>query len=61
MDNATYDELNLTPVNNDETYSRLRRTHNKIRPSDEGQRKGNFNQNTTEKKHQAIQKSPLQC
>ena len=27
MDNATYDELHLTPVNDDDTYSRLRTTH----------------------------------
>ena len=47
MDNATYDELNLIPISNDETYSRLRMTHNKVRPSEEGQRKADIHQNTT--------------
>ena len=35
MDNATYDGLSVTPISNDETYSRLRTTHNKARPSDD--------------------------
>ena len=46
MDNATYDELDLTPISNDETYSRLRMTH-KIRPNEVGQRKADIHQNTT--------------
>ena len=46
MDNATYDELNLTPISSDETYSRLRMTHNKIRPSEEGQKKVVIDQST---------------
>ena len=45
MDNAMYDELNLTPISSDETYSRLRMTH-KIRPSEEGQRKPDIDQST---------------
>ena len=47
MEKATYDELNLTPISNDETYSRLRRTHNEIRPSDDLTRRADINQNTT--------------
>ena len=47
MERATYDELNLTPISNDETYSRLRRTHiNKVRPSENCQRKADINQNS---------------
>ena len=46
MEKATYNELNLTPISNDETYSRLRRTHNKVRPSKNRQRKADFDQNT---------------
>ena len=38
MDNATYDELNLTPITTDETYSRLRTNETKIKPSYELQR-----------------------
>ena len=33
MDNATYDEVDLTPISTDETYSRLRATETKIKPS----------------------------
>ena len=47
MDNTTYDELNLTPMDSDATYSRLRMTHNKVGPSDEHQRRADINQNTT--------------
>ena len=47
MDNATYDELNLPPVSNDETYSRLRRTKDEVRPSDDLTRRADINQNTT--------------
>ena len=47
MDNATYDELNLTPISNDETYSRLRMTHNKVMQNKEGQRKAGIHQNTS--------------
>ena len=47
MEKATYDELNLTPISNNETYSRLRRTHNKVRPSDDLTRRADINQNTT--------------
>ena len=39
MDNATYDELSLTPINTDETYSRLRTTEAKIKPNYELQRR----------------------
>ena len=35
MDNATYDGLSVIPISNDETYSRLRTTHNKVRPNDD--------------------------
>ena len=35
MDNGTYDELSLTPVSSDATYSRLRTTQTKIKPNDE--------------------------
>ena len=45
MDNATYDELSVTPISSDETYSRLR-THNKIRPSEESQRKADIDQSS---------------
>ena len=47
MDNATYDELNLTPISNDETYSRLRRTQDEVRPSDDLTRRADIDQNTT--------------
>jgi dynein heavy chain len=33
MDNATYDEVDLTPISTDETYSRLRATETKSKPS----------------------------
>jgi hypothetical protein len=32
MDNATYDEVDLTPISTDETYSRLRATETKSKP-----------------------------
>jgi hypothetical protein len=32
MDNATYDEVDLTPISTDETYSRLRATEAKSKP-----------------------------
>ena len=47
MDNATYDELSVTPISSDETYSRLRMTHNKVRPIDDLTRRADINQNTT--------------
>ena len=46
MDNATYDELNLSPVSSDETYSSLRRTQDEVRPSDDLTRRTDINQNT---------------
>ena len=45
--NATYNELSVTPISNDQTYSRLRMTHNKVRPSDDLTRRADINQNTT--------------
>ena len=47
MDNATYDGLSMTPMSSDETYSRLRMTHNKVRPSDDLKSRADINQNTT--------------
>ena len=44
--NATYNELSVTPISGDETYSRLRMTQNKVRPSDDLTRRGDINQNT---------------
>ena len=38
MDNAKYDEVDLTPISTDETYSRLRATETKINPSYELQK-----------------------
>ena len=35
MDNTTYDELSLTPISSDATYSRLRTTQIKIKPNNE--------------------------
>ena len=48
MDNATYDELSVTPINNDETYSRLRATQTKVRPkfNDNLTRRADIDQNT---------------
>ena len=46
MDNMY--ELNLTPVSNEETYSRLRRTLDEIRPSDDLTRRADIDQNTTQ-------------
>ena len=47
MDNGTYEGLDLTPVNTDETYSRLRatQTNNKLRY--EPQRRANIDESTT--------------
>ena len=47
MDNITYDELNLTFINTDETYSRLRTTQTKINPSYELQRRVSTDQTAT--------------
>ena len=38
MDNATYDEVDLTPISTDETYSRLRATETKIKQTYESQK-----------------------
>ena len=46
MDNATYDEVNLTPANTDETYSRLRTTQNQIKQNYELQRTADIDQST---------------
>ena len=46
MDNATYDGVNLTPINTDETYSRLRTVETKIKPSYELQRRPDIDQST---------------
>ena len=48
MDNATYDELTLTPINTDETYSRLRITQTKTEPSYELQQRDDINQSAIE-------------
>ena len=47
MDSAMYDELNLTPISSDETYSRLRTTQTKIKPNDELQRRADIDQSAT--------------
>ena len=47
MDNATYDGLSVTPINNDETYSRLRMTQTKVRPSDDITKRADIDQSTT--------------
>ena len=47
MDNATYDELSVTPISSDATYSRLRMTHNNVRPSDDLTRRADINQYIT--------------
>jgi hypothetical protein len=47
MENAVYDELTLTPIDSDETYSKLRMTHTKVRPSDDLTRRADIDQNTT--------------
>ena len=47
MDNATYDGVNLTPLNTDETYSRLRTTETKIQPRYEPQRRADIDQSIT--------------
>ena len=44
MDNVTYDALNLTPTNTDETYSRLRKTQTKTEPSYEFQQRADIGQ-----------------
>ena len=46
MDNATYDEINLPPINTDETYSRLGETETKIKPSYELQKRSDIDQST---------------
>ena len=46
MDNATYDGVNLTPINTDEMYSRLRTTETKIKPSYELQGRADIDQST---------------
>ena len=56
MDNATYDELSVTPISSDQTYSRLRTTHNKVRPSDDLTRRADINQNTTKEVKQTSTK-----
>ena len=58
MDNATYDELSVTPMTSDETYSRLRMTHNKVRPSDDLTKRRDINQNTTKGVIQTSTKEP---
>jgi hypothetical protein len=49
MDNGTYEGLDLTPINTDETYSRLRTTQTNNKPSYEPQRRANIesDENTT--------------
>lgn len=44
MDNVTYNDLSLTPINTDETYSRLRATETKIEPSYGHQRRADIAQ-----------------
>ena len=44
MDNATYDGVNLTLLNTDETYSRLRTTQTKIQLRYEPQRRADVDQ-----------------
>ena len=46
MDNTTYDELNLIPINSDATYSRLRTTQTKIKPNDDLERRADIDQST---------------
>ena len=46
MDNATYDEVSLTPLNTDETYSRLRTTQTNIKPRYEQQRRADIDETT---------------
>ena len=46
MDNATYDELNLIPINSDATYSRLRTTQTTIKPNDDLERRADIDQST---------------
>ena len=47
MDNATYDELSVIPISNDETYSRLRVINNKVKPNNEFQGRADIHQSTT--------------
>ena len=47
MDNRTYEGLDLTPVNTDETYSRLRATQTNNKPRYEPQRRANIDESTT--------------
>ena len=44
MDNVTYNDLSLIPINTDETYSRLRATETKIEPSYGHQRRADIAQ-----------------
>ena len=46
MDNATYDDVNLTPANTDETYSRLRTTQTKTKQNYELRRTAGIDQST---------------
>ena len=46
MDNGTYEGLDLTPVNTDETYSRLRATQTNNKPRYEPQRRANIDEST---------------
>ena len=46
MDNGTYEGLDLTPVNTDETYSRLRATQINNKPRYEPQRRANIDEST---------------
>ena len=52
MDNATYDGVNLTPINTEEMYSRLRATHTEINHRYEPQRREDINQITTKEAKQ---------
>ena len=47
MDNGTYEGLDLTPINTDATYSRLRATQTNNKPRYEPQRRANIDQNPT--------------
>ena len=46
MDNAAYDDVNLTPANTDETYSRLRTTQTRTKQKYEVQRTAGIDQST---------------
>ena len=49
MDIATYDEVNLTPISTDETYSRLRTPQTNVKPRYEPQRRVDIDQNTAKR------------